>query len=110
MQTLVQVVCTKGKSLRDFIVNDEAKLAQFGLEIQRKQQPGRPHGWAKIRSSETDPKGALNIEWDGGTSILSCRVVNKGAGKPGLILGHFVTYLFARCHRRIEAVNIIPRS
>jgi len=82
MQTLVQVVCSKGKSLRDAIVND-AKLSQFGLVTQKKQQPGRRHGWAKIHSSETDRHGALNIEWDADTNILLCRVVNRGAGRIG---------------------------
>lgn len=43
MQTLVQVVCSKGTSLRDSIVNDP-QLLQFGLAVHKKQQPGRPHG------------------------------------------------------------------
>jgi hypothetical protein len=54
-------------------------------------------------------RGALNIEGDADTSILLCRVVNRGAGRPHLILGDFVDYLFHRLRRRIEAVNIIPR-
>ena len=108
MQTLVQVICTKGNSLRDSIVRD-SKLSEFGLVIQKKQQPGRQHGWAKIHSSYEDRRGALNIEWDADTSILLCRVVNRGAGRPHLILGDFVDYLFHRFRRRIEAVNIIPR-
>lgn len=108
MQTLVQVVCSKGKSLRDVIVND-GKLEQFGLVTQKKQQPGRRHGWAKIRSSEPDRRGALNIEWDADTSILLCRVVNRGPGRPNRVLGDFVDYLFHRFRRRIEAVNILPR-
>ena len=108
MQTLVQVVCSKGKSLRDTIVND-SKLADFGLETKKQRQPGRQHGWAKIRSTEADRQGALNIEWDASTSILLCRVVNRGAGRPNRVLGDFVDYLFHRFRRRIEAVNIIPR-
>jgi hypothetical protein len=108
MQTLVQVVCSKGKSLRDVIVNDP-KLSEFGLITQKKQQPGRQHGWAKIRSTEPSRHGALNIEWDADTNILLCRVVNRGAGRPSQVLGDFVGYLFERCRRRIEAVNIIPR-
>ena len=89
MQTLVQVVCSKGKSLRDVIVND-SKLQDFGLVTQKKQQPGRRHGWAKIRSTDSDRQGALNIEWDADTSILLCRVVNRGAGRPNRVLGDFV--------------------
>ena len=108
MQTIVQVVCSKGESLRDVIVND-AKLSNFGLVIQKKQQPGRRHGWAKIRSSEPDRRGALNVEWDADTRILLCRVVNRGAGRPNRVLGDFVDHLFYRWRRRIEGVNILPR-
>jgi hypothetical protein len=108
MQTLVQVICSKGPSLRDSIVNDP-RLSRYGLVIQKKHQPGRQHGWAKIHSIASDRRGALNIEWDADTSILLCRVVNRGAGRPNLILGDFVDYLFHRFRRRIEAVNIIPR-
>jgi hypothetical protein len=108
MQTLVQVICSKGTSLRDSIVNDP-RLSEFALVIHKKQQPGRRHGWAKIHSTEGRRRGALNIEWDADTSILVCRVVNRGAGRPNLILGDFVDYLFRRFRRRIEAVNIIPR-
>ena len=108
MQTILQVVCSKGTSLRDVIVKDE-KLEDFGLVMQKKKQPGRPHGWAKIRSNEPGRQGALNIEWDAATSILVCRIVNRGAGRPNRILGDFVDYLFKRFRRRIEAINIIPR-
>lgn len=108
MQTLVQVVCTKGKSLRDAITNDP-KLSNFGLANHKKHQPGRQHGWAKIHSTAAGRRGAMNIEWDADTGILICRVVNRGAGRPNRVLGDFVDYLFKRHRRRIEAVNIIPR-
>ena len=93
MQTLVQVVCSKGKSLRDVITND-AKLYKFGLEIYKKQQPGRQHGWAKIKSNEPDRQGALNIEWDSDTNILLCRVINRGAGDPIASSGTSLTISF----------------
>ncbi len=108
MQTLLQVVCTKGPGLREAIVNDP-KLADFGLVTQKKQQPGRRHGWAKILSNEADRRGALNIEWDADTCMLLCRVVNRGAGRPHRVLGDFVDFLFQRFRRRIAAINIIPR-
>jgi hypothetical protein len=72
-QTLVQVVCSRGKSLRDSIVNDP-RLSKSGFSVQKKQKPGRPHGWAKVRSTHRDRQGALNIEWDADTSILVCRI------------------------------------
>lgn len=108
MQTLVQVVCTKGPSLRHKIAND-SRLDDFGLKTPKKQQPGRAHGWLKVHSTESDRRGALNIQWHGSASILLCRVVNKGAGRPHRVLGDFVDYLFQRHRGRIEAVNIIPR-
>lgn len=108
MQTLVQVVCTKGTSLRDKITKDK-KLADFGLVTTKQHQPGRANGWAKVLSTEADRQGALNIQWQGDTSILWCRVVNKGAGRPNRVLGDFVDYLFQRHRGRIQAVNIIPR-
>lgn len=108
MQALVQVICSKGTSLRDSIVNDR-RLEEFGLVIYKKQQPGRKHGWAKIHSIEPDRKGALNIEWHSETSLLLCRVVNRGKGRPHRILGDFIGYLFQYFRRRIEAVSIIPR-
>ncbi len=106
MQTLVQVVSSGGKSLRDLIVND-TKLEDFGLRITKKQQPGRAHGWAKIHSSESE--GALNIEWDAAARILTCRVVNRGRGRPNRIVSELVDYLMARRSSRIQAINIYRR-
>ena len=107
MQTLVQVVCSKGKSLRDAITNDP-KLSDFDLTNQKKHQPGRQHRWARSVAPRPTVR-ELNIEWDADTGILLCRVVNRGAGRPNRVLGDFVDYLFQRHRRRIEAVNIIPR-
>jgi len=108
MQVLVQVVCTKGPSLREAIVNDR-RLARFHLSVTRQKRPGRQHGWAKIHSTYPDRYGALNLEWDADTSLLLCRVVTRGAGRPNLIIGDFVDYILRRYSRRIEAINIIPR-
>src|SRR5258708_23111911 len=100
MQTILQVICSKGTSLRDAIVNDE-KLEEFGLVTQMKRQPGRPHGWAKILSNEPGRRGALNVEWDAATSILLCRIFNRGAARPNRALGDFSDYLFNRFRRRM---------
>ena len=107
MQTIIQVVCARGKSLRESIVRDGV-IADFDLVVQSKSKHGRNLGWAKVRSKAVDRRGTLNIVWHADTNILSCRVVNRGAGRPNLILGDFVCYLFQRHHRRIRAVNIIP--
>lgn len=57
--------------------------------------------WLKRHSEKTGR--------DANTSILLCRVVNRGAGRPNRVSGDFVDYLFQRCRGRIQAVNIIPR-
>jgi hypothetical protein len=106
MQTLIQVVCTKGKSLRDAIVNDPKREEDFRVDKER--EPGRSPGWAKLLSNRHNRQGALNIQWDAKTSILLCRIVNKGAGKANLIVGDFVDYLLAQHCKRIEVVTIIP--
>jgi hypothetical protein len=89
-------------------VNDAA-LEDYHLRVDEKQRPGRSKGWAKLHSILPNRRGALNIEWDADTSILLCRVVNRGAGRPHLILGDFVDYIFHRHRKRIEAVNVVPR-
>ncbi len=113
MQTLVQVICSKGRSLRDAIVNDR-RLDAFGFEVQKKQKPGRAPGWATLHSVGKDRKGfpkrgALKVEWDTQTRVLLCRVINRGKGRPDQIVGDFVYYVLARFRRRIEAINVLPR-
>ncbi len=69
MQTVVQVVCTRGRSLRGV---------------------------------------SMNIQWDSATTILTCRVINRGSGRPNLIIGDFVDYLLSRYRRRIKLVTVLP--
>ncbi|MBI4465368.1 MAG: hypothetical protein HY647_11745 [Acidobacteria bacterium] len=105
MQTLVQVLCRKGPSLRDRIVND-SRISNFKLAVRWEKKPGRKRGWAKIRGTEGQ-YGAINIEWDGRTKTLICRVITKGFGKPHSIIGDFVDYLLARFRRTIRIINIL---
>jgi hypothetical protein len=109
VQTIIQVICSRGKSLRDSIVNDP-RLPSAGFSVHGKLKPGRPRGWAKIHSVLSDRRGALNIEWDPDTNILLCRVINKRAGRPDKVLGDFVAYLFDRHRRRIRVLNIISST
>jgi hypothetical protein len=74
MQAIVQVNCSKGTSLRESIVNDDTRLAVFGLKVSGKLKSGRQKGWAKIHSTRSDRWGALNIEWDSATPPLPCMV------------------------------------
>jgi hypothetical protein len=106
MQTIIQVFCSKGPSLRDSIVNDK-RLSDFDLAVREKLRQGRTQGWAKISSRRRDRLGALNLQWDSDTRILLCRVVNRRKGRPDLVLGDFVSYLLRRYRRRIAVINIL---
>jgi len=93
--------------LRDKIAND-VRLAKHDLEVIQEKKPGRSPGWAKVRSLDNSRSGAMNVQWDGATSILTCRVVNRGAGRPNLIVGDFVEYLLSCQRRRIKLVTVLP--
>ena len=107
MQTLVQVICTPGASVRDAIAND-AKLDAHDFEVLFERKAGRSPGWTKLRSRGEGRRGTINIQWNGATKVLSCRVVNKGSGKPNLIIGDFVDYLLQRHRRRIKLITVLP--
>ena len=108
MQTLIQVVCSDRKSLRDIIAHDE-KLWKYNFYVEAKQKPGRSPGWAKIHSLDQKVKGAINLSWQGRVKILTCRVITKGTGKPANIIGDFIKYLLIRFPRKIESIIILPR-
>ena len=107
MQTVVRVVCTRGRSLRDAIAND-LRFSRHDLEVIQEKKPGRSPGWMKVRSTESDRGGSMNVQWDAATSILTCRVINRGSGRPNLIIGDFVDYLLSRHRRRIKLVTLLP--
>jgi hypothetical protein len=107
LQTLVHVYCTPGLSVRDAIANDP-RLSANRFELVRERKSGRSPGWTKIRSEAEDRRGSINIQWNAATKVLSCRVVNKGSGKPNLIVGDFVDYLLRRHRRRIKLITILP--
>ena len=108
MQTLIQVVCSEKKSMRDLIAHDE-RLEKFNFYVEAKRKPGRSPGWTKIHSIDPHIRGAININWQGRVNILNCRVITKGTGKPANIIGDFIRYLLTRFGRKIESVIIVPR-
>lgn len=107
MQTVVQVVCTRGRSLREQIA-DSRKLESHSLELVKQKQVGRSPGWLKVRSTNPERRGALNIEWNKSTAVLTCRVVSRGARRPHLIIGDFLDYLFRYHAGRLRFVTVIP--
>ncbi len=108
MQILIQTICTRGRSLREAIVNDP-RIDRHDLEVVHQKRPGRPRGWAKLRSTRPGRHGAINLEWDADAGVLVSRLVTRARRRPDLVIGDFIDYLFARHARRIQAVNIIPR-
>ena len=107
MQTLVLVVCSPGLSVRDAIANDP-KLGRHDFEILLERKAGRAPGWTKLRSRAQGRLGSINIQWSAATKVLSCRVVNRGSGKPNLIIGDFVDYLLQRHRRRVKIIAVFP--
>jgi len=107
MQTIVQVKCTRGESMRSLIERD-GKLARHGLQVILQHKPQRSPGWCKIKSMEPNRRGAANVEWDPNTAILTCRVVNRGAGRPHQIVGDIVSYFLNRHKRRVQVITVYP--
>jgi hypothetical protein len=107
MQTPIRVHCTTGPSLRAKIAKDQ-RLADHSLYAVKEQQAGRSPGWLKIKSTEPNRHGAINLQWDA-EGTLRCRVVNRGRGKPDSIVGDFLEYLLARHSKRIIVVAVLPQ-
>ena len=43
-----------------------------------------------VLHSADSARGALNVEWDAQSAVLSARVITKGSRKPSPIVGDFV--------------------
>lgn len=104
MQTVMQIACTKGKSLRDAIANDDKLKYKFKILTEKKQ--GRKPGWTSIRSIDSNLRGTIKIQWSASTHFLTCRVVNKGAGRPNQIIGAFIEYILGKHKKRIKLITI----
>jgi hypothetical protein len=107
MQTVIHIHCSRGKSLREVVAKDPELQAHM-LQVAKQQQPGRSPGWLKLHSTEPTRQGAINIQWQPAGAVLQCRVVNRGAGRPNLIVGDFLDYVLARFCKRVRAITILP--
>ena len=107
MQSIIQVTCYRGGSLREAIANDK-RLEKYGLAVSSQKMSGRNPGWAKLHSTDPQVPGAINLEWDAATKTLLARIVTKGRSAPDRITGDFIAYLM-RCHRRrIRSIVLLP--
>jgi hypothetical protein len=107
MQILVQVLSSKGRSLREAIANDK-RIGAYGLQVSSEKQSGRQPGWMKLHSADS-ARGALNVEWDAQSAILSARVVTRGSRQPSPIVGDFVNYMLARHGGRVQSITTAYR-
>ena len=108
MQVLLLATFAETPSIRDQIIRDD-ELAAYGFFVKSTKRKQRNPGWAKLVSLHEDRFGAINIEWDSGINLLTCRIVTRDWNSPWPIIGEFTTYLLERYEEIIEAVNIYPR-
>ena len=107
MQILIQVLCTKGRSIRQAIA-DDPRIERYSLQVTKEAQPGRAPGWLKLHATD-ETRGALNVEWDAQSSVLSARVVTRGSRRPSPIVGYFVNYLLQRHEGRVQSITTAIR-
>jgi hypothetical protein len=100
MQSVIQVTCYRGGSLREALAND-THLEKYNLTVLRQKTPGRSPGWAKLHSTDPDIPGAINLEWDPATKILLARIVTKGSNTADRITGDFN-------RKKIRSILILP--
>jgi hypothetical protein len=50
MQILIQVLCTKGSSIRQAIA-DDPRIERFALQVTKEAQPGA-HRWLKLHATD----------------------------------------------------------
>ena len=107
MQSVIQITCYRGGSLREALANDR-RLEKYHLAVSRQKTPGRSPGWAKLHSTDPHVPGAINLEWDPATKTLMARIVTKGKNTADRIIGDFIAYLI-RCQlRRIRSILLLP--
>lgn len=107
MQTLIQILCSGKGSLRDSIARDD-KIEKYDLVVSEIKRSNRSVGWSKVHST-MGHHGAININWEANTNMLSCRVITRGSGNPSEIISAFICYLLSRHKKRVQAINIFPR-
>jgi len=107
MQSVIQVTCYRGGSLREAVANDK-RLQKYNLAVSRQKTPGRSPGWAKLHGTDPGVHGAINLEWDPATKTLMARIVTKGKSTPDRIIGQFIAYLMRRHRTKIRAILLLP--
>ena len=107
MQSIIQITCYRGGSLREAIASD-TRLEKYNLTVMRQKTPGRSPGWAKLHSTDPEIRGAINLEWDQATKTLLARIVTKGKNTPDRITGDFIAYLIRRHRQKIRSILLLP--
>jgi len=107
MQSIIQITCYRGGSLREAIASD-TRLEKYNLTVMRQKTLGRSPGWAKLHSTDPEIRGAINLEWDPATKTLLARIVTKGKNTPDRITGDFIAYLIRRHRKKIRSILLLP--
>ena len=107
MQSVIQIACTSGPSLRDIIVKDERRLAKFNLIVSERKKQSRSRGWAKLHGTAEDAYGAINVQWIASSQVLLCRVITRKLN-PGPLSGDLLRYLLTTHRRRVQSIHIVP--
>ena len=109
MQTLIQIQCkAKTPSLRSAIYNAPEELGSCCLKISEKRK-GK-NKWLSLSSSISEIKGAIKIEWNANTNLLTARIVNRSKVIPSDIIGHFTSFMLWQYGNSIISINIVTQK
>jgi hypothetical protein len=104
MPTSILVFSKGSKSLRDKVQND-SRLADFGLTVTEQKRGDRSPGWSKIHM--VNCPGAINLEWHKASQTLICRIVTRKTS-PHQIAGAFISFLLSRYYKQIVSIRVSP--
>jgi hypothetical protein len=104
MQIQLQAFSRRPMSLRKAITDDLTSREHEVLHVEAKKSIDRKPGWAKISGRRLP--GAINLEWDGNTHMLTARAIAKRGNKPHKLLAVFLEYLIQRHGKKIASINI----
>ena len=110
MRVLIQVVTkTDITSLRSEISKSD-RMESFGLRLAYSRKLGRKNGWTKLKSSDKEVLGAVNVRWDASLALMMCVVTTRTDSMPSALMAAFLHYILADYGHEIASVNIVPRG
>lgn len=89
------------------MIVQDAHLEKYFLTLVHSKRQHRPHGWAKVKSTNDYP-GVINFDWNASSHTLTCRAITKGSNHPANIVADFLAYLIQKLKGRLISVLIAP--